>query len=402
MNNRKIIAIFIIYFIACAGWWILGTSTSFRSSRYFSRLGPQVEKLWGSSLVQQAPTFAVEIPGSKQVRWLMPSKNDIQVVLTPDYRKKGLIWYSTYICSFDGKYIVSNSESVTQKIRLYYNFPAKGATYDDFGIFLDDKPLNVPVKTSEGIGHLIELKPGENKTFRIKYKTRGLDLWVYRTDQNTGRVQNLNLVAKTGFRNIDYTQASLSPMSAEQSVDGMVLRWQAKDLITMADMGIVIPEKLNPGPLTSRITFFAPVCLLFFFVLIATINIMYKIDIHPMHYLFVAAGFFAFHLLLAYLVGLVHIHISFILSAITSLGLVTGYLRAALGKEFPWKAALAGQIFFLVLFSYSFFLKGITGLTVAVGSVATLAVLMKVTAHVNWDQVFSKQVNLEKKEHVKA
>jgi inner membrane protein involved in colicin E2 resistance len=113
------------------------------------------------------------------------------------------------------------------------------------------------------------------------------------------------------------------------------------------------------------------------------------VNIHPMHYLFVAAGFFAFHLLLAYMAGLVHIHVAFIVSAVVSVALVTTYLSMALRGEFPWKVAAAGQIFFLVLFSYSFFLKGITGLTVAVGSVITLAILMKVTAHVDWDKVFA-------------
>jgi inner membrane protein involved in colicin E2 resistance len=167
--------------------------------------------------------------------------------------------------------------------------------------------------------------------------------------------------------------------------------WQATDLITKQDVGVVVPEKLNPGPLTSRITFFAPVCLVFFFVLVATINIVYKVNIHPMHYAFVAAGFFAFHLLLAYMAGLVHIHVAFALSAVVSVGLVTSYLAGALGGGFPWKVAAAGQVFFLVLFSYSFFLEGITGLTVAIGSVVTLAVLMKVTAHVNWDDVFAKR-----------
>jgi inner membrane protein involved in colicin E2 resistance len=117
---------------------------------------------------------------------------------------------------------------------------------------------------------------------------------------------------------------------------------------------------------------------------------MYQIDIHPMHYLFVAAGFFAFHLLLSYLVGLVNLHLSFIVSAVISVGLVTGYLAAALGKKFPWKIAIAGQFFFLVLFSYSFFIKGITGLTVAIGSVITLGVLMRVTARVDWNEVFTK------------
>ena len=171
----------------------------------------------------------------------------------------------------------------------------------------------------------------------------------------------------------------------------MVLTWNAADLITQENIGVTIPEKLNPGPLTSRITFFAPVCLIFFFVLVGTISILYKVNIHPMHYFFVAAGFFAFHLLLAYMVGIVHIHVAFIISAVVSVALVTSYLSGALRGEFPWKVAIAGQLFFLVLFSYSFFLEGITGLTVAIGSVITLAVLMKVTAHVDWDTVFVKR-----------
>jgi len=93
-------------------------------------------------------------------------------------------------------------------------------------------------------------------------------------------------------------------------------------------------------------------------------------------------------------VDLIHIHLAFLLSASISVALVTGYLSAALRGEFPWKVAVAGQLFFLVLFSYSFFLEGMTGLTVAIGSVVTLAVLMKVTAHVNWDEIFAR---MEKK-----
>ena len=79
-----------------------------------------------------------------------------------------------------------------------------------------------------------------------------------------------------------------------------------------------------------------------------------------------------------------------IMAALTSVVLVTSYLSAALGGKFPWKVAVGGQLFFLVLFSYSFFLKGTTGLTVAIGSVVTLAVLMRVTAKVDWDEVFTR------------
>ncbi len=391
MSVYRMIAIAAIFALACVGWWTLGVTTTMRSNEFGGRLGGQVQALWGAPIVQTAPTFAVEIPGSDRVRWLIPTDNEIRVKLAADYRKKGLIWYPTYVCNFDGTYTVTNEETVAQTVRIHFDFPAKDATYDAFSMTLDGEELATPINTAEGVGDMVELAPGQSATFRVTYETRGIREWRYALDPNAGRVKNLNLTVNTDFAAVDYPEGCLSPMSTERSGGGMALTWKASDLITHESIGVIIPEKLNPGPLTSRITFFAPVCLLFFFVLVATINILYKVNIHPMHYLFVAAGFFAFHLLLAYLVGVISIHIAFVICAIVSVGLVTSYLSAALKGQFPWKVAIAGQIFFLVLFSYSFFLEGITGLTVAIGSVVTLAVLMKVTADVNWDEVFTRQ-----------
>jgi inner membrane protein involved in colicin E2 resistance len=161
-------------------------------------------------------------------------------------------------------------------------------------------------------------------------------------------------------------------------------------MLTSQDIAVSMPEKINPGPLAARITFFAPVCLLFFFLVVGTVGIVRKIPIHPMHYFFVAGGFFAFHLLFAYLVDHLPVHASFAIAAATTVLLVTGYLAAALGRDFPWKIAAVGQFFYLILFSYSFFLKGMTGLTVTVGAVLTLAALMRVTAKVDWFAFFGR------------
>ncbi|MBU4201118.1 MAG: inner membrane CreD family protein [Verrucomicrobia bacterium] len=394
MSIKRIVAIGLIFVLSCAGWWILGLATAARSTAFFRQLGNKVEVLWGVPLCQEAPALSVQVPGSDQVRWIMPLKNEIMVALKTDYRKKGLMWYPTYNCSFEGSYLITNQESVAQKVRLHFDFPAKSGTYDNFSLVVGGKPASAPIDTKAGVGEIIELQPGESREFKVTYQTRGIREWRYRTDRNVGRVQNLDLTVTTSFRDVDFTDGSLSPMSKEETAGGMTLKWSATDLITAQDIGIVIPEKLNPGPVTSRITFFAPVCLLFFFILIATISIMGGISIHPMHYLFVAAGFFAFHLLLSYLVGLLDIQLAFVISAATSVALVTSYLAAALGKSFPWKTAAAGQIFYLVLFSYSFFFTGITGLTVAIGSVATLAVLMRVTARVEWSNVFKSSRKL--------
>ena len=391
MTTSKMVEIGLIFVLACLGWGVLGRTTAMRSIESHGRLGAEVESLWGAPLVQDAPSFSVNIPGSERVRWIMPSKNAVRVGLQADYRKKGLIWYPTYTCRFEGTYTIENTEQVAQKTRIMFKFPVKGGTYDEFAALIDGKPVVAPVNTGEGIGELIELAPGQRADFHVSYATRGIREWRYRMDKNVGRVRNLDLTVDTGFRAVDYPDGCLSPMqTGPADGGGMTLTWRASDLITVQDIGVIIPERLNPGPLTARITYFAPVCLLFFFVLVVTINLLYKVNIHPMHYLFVAAGFFAFHLLLAYMAGLVNINVAFVISAAVSVTLVTSYLSAALRGAFPRKVAVAGQFFFLVLFSYSFFFKGITGLAVAIGSVITLAVLMKVTAHVNWDEAFAR------------
>jgi inner membrane protein involved in colicin E2 resistance len=112
-------------------------------------------------------------------------------------------------------------------------------------------------------------------------------------------------------------------------------------------------------------------------------------SLHPMHYFFLATAFFAFHLLLAYLVDHFDIHLSFLIASATSVALVVSYLRLVSGMRFAVLHAGVAQLVFLVLFSYSFFFEGYTGLTVTIGSVLTLFVLMQATARLDWAEVFA-------------
>ena len=45
----------------------------------------------------------------------------------------------------------------------------------------------------------------------------------------------------------------------------------------------------------------------------------------------------------------------------------------------------------MVLFSYSFFFEGLTGLTITIGAIMTLALLMITTAKVNWAEKFTSK-----------
>jgi inner membrane protein involved in colicin E2 resistance len=115
------------------------------------------------------------------------------------------------------------------------------------------------------------------------------------------------------------------------------------------------PEKLQPGPLAGEISYFAPVSLFFFFFILFIITTLQGIDLHPMHYFFLATAFFAFHLLLADLVDHISIHLAFGICSLISVSLVVSYLRLVVGIRFAAVEAGLAQLVFLVLFSYAFF-----------------------------------------------
>jgi inner membrane protein involved in colicin E2 resistance len=107
-----------------------------------------------------------------------------------------------------------------------------------------------------------------------------------------------------------------------------------------------------------------------------------------MNYLFLCAAFFSFHLLLAYLVDHISIHLAFLICSLVSIFLVVSYMRLVVGERFAFIEAGLTQFVYLVVFSYTFFFKGYTGLAVTVLSIVTLFILMQMTGRVNWSEIF--------------
>lgn len=389
-SAKRIFALACIFLLATAGWFMLGAATAERHHRQSYSLGHSVTQLWGGPTTQAAPSFSTSIPGSKNRRALLPLSNTVTADLQLEHRKKGLVWHPTYSVKFTGEYCLQNDQPLTQTVRLFFALPSGEATYDDVTAALGNKPLAIQQGDRAGVYELAQLAAGETQCLTVAYRSRGMQLWQYQPTGSQRRVKNLDVSITTNFAEIDFMENSLSPMTKTPTDSGVSLNWQAKDLLTSQPIGLVMPERINPGPLTTRISFFAPVGLLFFFVLVTALGLLNRIAIHPMHYLFVAGGFFAFHLLFAYLVDIVNVHIAFAIAAITAVSLVNSYLRTALGDQWPWKIAATGLLFYLVMFSYSFFLNGVTGLAITLGSVATLALLMRLTAALDWTEVFNK------------
>jgi len=254
---------------------------------------------------------------------------------------------------------------------------------------VDDKP--VAVRTDkDGVSATLPLEAGQTAAVTVSYRSQGRESWIYKFGDDVSQVKDFQLTMKTNFKDVDFPADTLSPTAKNEVGNGWDLTWKYINLLSGFEIGTTMPEKLQPGPLAGQISFFAPVSLFFFFFLMLIITTMRGIELHPMNYFFLATGFFAFHLLLAYLVDHISIHAAMAISSVVSVALVVSYLRLVAGIRFAVVEAGIAQLIYLVIFSYAFFWKGFTGLAITIISVITLFVVMQATGRILWSEKFAR------------
>ena len=405
--TKRIIAIVFIFVCASIAWAILGGTIFARTYDSAATANDKVASTWGARQNQGPPTatFTRIVPRNEEIfengKKITRTINDevtvplplessaVDVALDLEHRQKGLLWYSTYKVGFSGNYGFRNTSDKEETIKFTLNFPASQAIYDDLVFTVDGAPL-ITTNHENAASGSIKIPAGQASQLAVGYKSQGLDEWRYSFSNNdVVQVRDFSLNMKTNFKDIDFPDNTLSPSEKYETGDGWDLRWSSKNLVSGYQIAMVMPEKLQPGPLAGRISFFAPVSLFFFFFIMLIITTMRGIELHPMNYFFLAAAFFSFHLLLAYLVDHVSIHLAFGISAAVSVFLVVSYLRLVVGLHFASREAALAQFVYLVMFSYAFFLKGFTGLAITTGSVVTLFVAMQVTGKIRWADRFS-------------
>jgi hypothetical protein len=88
----------------------------------------------------------------------------------------------------------------------------------------------------------------------------------------------------------------------------------------------------------------------FYFFVLVIVTTLRKIELHTVNYFFLAAAFFAFHLLFAYTVDRMEIWQAFALASAVLMFLTVSYLRLVAGLRFAAVEAALAQFFYLILF----------------------------------------------------
>lgn len=412
----RLIAIGFIFLSTTIAWMVLGSLTLYRTYEADDNLKSRVEATWGESQNQNQPrmTYPVKVKkereeyseGREVIRLVEVTQpkpiplegSDIQVDFHLDHRQKGLLWYSTYAVDFKGSYRFLNDSGKEREITVTFPFPADSAIYDDFNLELEGGDWKAPLELKDAsYTGQVNLAAGKELILRVRYRSQGMERWRYsfRKSYQVSSVKDFRLVMTTNFEDIDFPAKTMSPTTKTRQGEGWKLEWKFKSLLAGFDIGMTMPTKLQPGPLAGKISFFAPVSLFFFIVMLLVMALVRNVAIHPMHFFFLSCAFFAFHLLLNYLVDHISIHFSFVVSAVVSMALVATYLRPAISGKFALRYALPLQAIFLVAFSYTFFFKGYTGLAITIGAVISLFVAMQLTAKADWNEVFRTRAKSE-------
>ncbi|MCP4604360.1 MAG: cell envelope integrity protein CreD [Proteobacteria bacterium] len=317
---------------------------------------------------------------------------DATVGLDVEYRKKGLLWFSIYGVDFDSMYTVENPAPHPLDITVSFGFPSGSAIYDNMRVQTPGrKDLEVTTENGGMVGRF-SIPAKSKQKVGFGYQSRGMDRWSYRFGSDVKIVKDFQLTMRTDFDEIDFPIGSISPDSKARREDaGWKLVWDKESLVSGLEIGMLMPHRINPGPLAASMSLHAPVSLFFFFFVIFILQVLRGIRIHPMNYFFIAASFFAFNLLFSYLVDHMNVYLAFGISSLVSVFLVVSYFKLVVSSRFALVEAGVSQLVYQILFSLAHFMEGYTGLTVTIGAIITLAIVMRLTARVDWEDVFKSK-----------
>lgn len=398
---KRLVLIGFVWFGCAAAWVVLGSTLVHRSGESSYEMLQGVHQLWGAPIAQ-APPSASAVSKVVETEWVVnydPQGRPVQTQqqrerevlsavplvaseiaadLDLEHRKKGLLWFSTYAVGFSGRYVFENDSDTAREVRFKFPRPTSTAALDGFEVH-DAAGARVAITVAHDAAVWKQsLAPKEKVSFEIRYRTRGTGAWSYLVSA-TGEARDFQLALSTDFADVDFPAGSLSPTSHEAEGGTWTGTWNFSSLIASSPIGISLPQRVNPGPLAARITFFAPVGLLFFFFVLAVLSELRGLGIHPASYFLFGCSFFAFHLLFSYLVDHLSILPAFAASSVVSVLLVVSYARLFVGWKFALRELGISQLLYLVLFSMTFLWDGFTGLSITVGAIATLFVMMQVT-----------------------
>lgn len=261
---RSLFPIGFIFVCTAFAWMLLGSTLVQRTNDSDTAQTQDLASQWGGPQVQAAPrvTGWEGTPLGGRVATIPIRSSRIAVDLALEQRRKGLLWYNLYDVHFSAHYGVRNTTR-TRHLMLHFSLPSTSATYANFLVTVAGHPIDQAA--SNEYWAAFDLAPGAQTQLDVTYQSRGVGSWTYRFGNGVNAVNDFDLSMTTNFEAIDFPSQTLLPVAERRTGNGWQLDWRYATLLTGNGIGMAFPSPLQPGPLAQRLTFWAPVALLFYF-----------------------------------------------------------------------------------------------------------------------------------------
>jgi len=236
----------------------------------------------------------------------------------------------------------------------------------------------VKVSDSKAIGIFLAGTRTGRGAFECANRSQGVESWRYSFGADVTQVPNFRLQVATNFENVDFPDNTLSPTEKRRTGNGWTLTWAYGSLLSGFQIGITMPERLQPARLRHgsaslrrcRSSSSSSSC---------SSSPHSEASTAPMTTSFSRprSSRFTCCWLTSWTMFPSMLHSCCRRSYQSSSWSATCVLQS----ECRFAAVEAGltQFCFLVLFSYAFFFEGYTGLSITVGAIVTLFVVMQMT-----------------------
>jgi hypothetical protein len=299
--------LFIITFCA----WVIAAQVSNRTDFASTELAHDVESRWGAPVEQAAPSLRAVESGTvfTELTPVALAQQKVEVAATMNYRKRGLTYFSGFDFTFDGTYVAENSEA--HAVDVAFVFPIEvdksQVLLSELSFEVDGAPSSMDLgEHGDRLVWTGRLPVGGRSAFRIRYRARGLESFVYRLDPSLPAKDVTLRLDVTGGDNIDYPPFVLAA-NAQTSTEGHAsLQWNYPSLQSGVAMGVILPSVKRYDELMSTMAFRAFVPGAVFLLCLSLLSLRHRRRLSVWETYVAAAAFGFTSVLLAYLGAFVH------------------------------------------------------------------------------------------------
>jgi hypothetical protein len=189
---------------------------------------------------------------------------DVQMHLSE--REKGYALYSGYTLNVTLNYQILNDSDFETDAAFTFPLSQGQTLFENFIIKQDNRDISSDLRFStDMVSWTTKMRPHQSSQVVITYSSRGMDYFYYQIPIQR-EIKNFILtltIDRLPVSLLNYPDGVITPTQIQATTDGLgsILTWKLDRAITIAGMGVALPQPEQPGAQVLRVLVISPYAL---------------------------------------------------------------------------------------------------------------------------------------------